>query len=64
MTAYDPESVPDESSEGDFVDQHTDVVDDPDVEPDTEDLTDNAWGADVTDVADQRTPAPIAEHEE
>ena len=60
MTEHDPENIAAESSEGDFVDQHTDV-DDFDIDLDTDELVDDSWDADLTDVADQHTPAPLDE---
>ena len=59
MTEYDPEPVADELSEVDFVDQHTDIEDE--LQLDTDELADEAWSADIADVADQHIPAPVDE---
>ncbi|MGH3359672.1 MAG: hypothetical protein ACRDO7_12790 [Nocardioidaceae bacterium] len=58
MTEIDPEPV---SDEADFIDQHIDI-EDLDLEAELDDpaaveLHDDAWDADIADVADQHTPA-------
>lgn len=58
MTEQHPESVPDESSEGDALDQRAEIDGEPDAESDPDGLADDAWGADIADVAEQRIPAP------
>ncbi|UYM03492.1 hypothetical protein [Solicola gregarius] len=57
MTEQHPESVPDESSEGDALDQRAEI-DEPDDEAVADGLVDDAWGADIADVAEQQIPVP------
>ncbi len=67
MTEQDPESTPDDASEGDLVDQHTDIGDDLDTYPDAEPaegrVAGDSWDADVADVADQQAVAGLGEEE-
>lgn len=64
MTEHHPDPISDDSSEGDYVDQHTEIATEPDDEPATEDLADDAWGADIADVSDQQIPARLAEEDD
>lgn len=62
MTELHPEPAPEESDEADFADQQIDVDDElgGDLDDPAElDLEDDAWDADIADVADQHAEAPL-----
>lgn len=62
MTELHPEPAPEESDEADLADRQFGL--DAELEADLDDpaelgLEDDAWDADLADVADQRTEAPL-----
>lgn len=66
MTELDPESAFDDSNEADFLEQGLEVEGDLDAELDDParlELEDDAWDADLADLAEQRTEAPFDDDE-